>query len=119
VPSISRTLAVTKVSTDEINALGRTVTMNRELTARKLKSQLHLKAYVRTVLKYLNILGWRKKVTKFCQIVSSKNRMERIIFAKMCLATKYNFFTTIFIDESTIFLLNVHFLFRKKMNINE
>jgi nicotinamide mononucleotide adenylyltransferase len=103
VPSISRISAHTKVSVDELTAIERRVTIKRELAARKLKSQLHLQASVRTVQKYLNILGWRKKMTKFCQIVSSKNRMERIIFAKLCSATNYNFHTTIFIDESSIY----------------
>jgi transposase len=39
---------------------------------------------------------------RFCQIVSRKNRIERVIYARLCLAANYNFYTTVFIDESHI-----------------
>ena len=40
--------------------------------------------------------------TKFCQFVSSKNRVERIVFAQLCLTNNYSFSECIFIDECTI-----------------
>jgi hypothetical protein len=63
-PSISRALAHTKVTMDELKAIERRVRINRELTALHLKQQLHLQASTRTIQKYLNVLGWRKKMTK-------------------------------------------------------
>jgi hypothetical protein len=44
---------------------------------------------------------------RFCQIVSRKNRIERVIYARLCLAANYNFYTTVFIDEHTFGQLTI------------
>ena len=51
---------------------------------------------------YLNIMGWEKIRTKYCQAVSLKNRRECIAFATMARHFKDPFDNSIFIDESTI-----------------
>ena len=52
--------------------------------------------------KYFNIMGWKKIRTKYCQFVSRKNRIERLIYADFCLSINYTYDCTIFIDESTV-----------------
>ena len=43
-----------------------------------------------------------KKVrTKYCQFLSAKNRIERVIFCELCLTVRLNFNHSIFIDEIT------------------
>jgi len=38
----------------------------------------------------------------FCQFVSKKNRIERVIFCNMCKLNEENFDYSIFIDECTV-----------------
>ena len=87
---------------NELVELNNLVFNDREKTAIRLKRQLQLQCSSRTVQKYLNILGWRKIRTKFCQFVSFKNRIDRFIFAKLSLACIETFDFNIFIDESTV-----------------
>ena len=54
------------------------------------------------VRRYLHVLGGRSIRTKFCQYVTHKNRIEQLVFAKVCLTLNENFKQTIFIDESKI-----------------
>ena len=67
-----------------------------------LNSRLNLGSSKASVCRYLKRLGWRSIRTKFCQAVSWKNRLERQIYANMCVLYKEQFYNTIFIDESTI-----------------
>ena len=46
--------------------------------------------------------GWKKIKTKFCQIVSVKNRVAHVIFARFCLDYKNSFDYSIFLDECTV-----------------
>ena len=57
---------------------------NHEYTALKLKKKLRLVASLSTIRKYINRLGWRKIRTRFCQIVSVKNKIERWFNASLC-----------------------------------
>ena len=66
------------------------------------KQRQNLWVSSRTVQKYLNILGWRRVRTKYCQLVSPKNRIERFFFAKVSLEFEDKFLDSIFIDESTV-----------------
>jgi hypothetical protein len=95
-------MAHTKVTNGEMNMIDRIVLKNRAIKAKSIKQSLKLKPSVRTVQKYLNILGWRKIRTKFCQMVSVKNRIERYIYASLCLSSHETFNESIFIDESTV-----------------
>lgn len=91
-----------KVNTIELTALDRLIIRNRGLSAKRAKDKLNLRASSRTVQKYLNALGWRKIRTKFCLFVSLKNRIERVVFAKLCIIRGENFNFSIHQDESTI-----------------
>ena len=75
---------------------------NSFLTVKKLKVQLVLTASVRTICRYLNILGWRKVNTKYCQIVSPVNRVKRFIFCCMAKLQNERFDDVIDIDECTV-----------------
>lgn len=52
--------------------------------------------------KYLNKLGWRKISTRFCQFVSNKNRIERVIYCNLCKTHKELFKFSIFLDECIV-----------------
>ena len=92
----------TKVTNHQLNLLNNAVYHNRDLTAKKLKFIFNLNVSVRSVQRYLNIMGWVKIRTKYCQAVSLKNRKERICFANMAKSFKDEFDNSIFIDESTV-----------------
>ncbi|CAF0737258.1 unnamed protein product [Brachionus calyciflorus] len=51
---------------------------------------------------YINWLGWRKVNTKYCQLVSLKNRTLRYKFACLAMIYKETFDDFIFTDEVTI-----------------
>jgi len=72
------------------------------LTAGKLKKDLRLVASTRTISKAINLMGWRKVQTKYCQIVRPVNRLKRFIFA--CMAKRFgdNYDDAIVIDECTV-----------------
>ena len=63
------------------------------MSAKRAKAKLNLRASSRTVQKYLNALGWRKIRTKYCQYVSIKNRIERVLFARACLIKNRVYFS--------------------------
>ena len=48
------------------------------------------------------MLGWRKINTKFCQAVSYKNRIERLLFCRLCKVSREDFSNFIYEDETTI-----------------
>ena len=88
--SIERNLAYTKVTYTELKQIDSMVTNIRGIRAKNIKQALNLRPSVRRVQKYLNISGCRKIRSKFCQMVSTKNRKERYIYASLCL--KISFF---------------------------
>jgi hypothetical protein len=57
--------------------------MVRDLTALKLKQSIGLRASTRAVQNYLNLLGWNKRRTGFCQILSPKNSIERVVIRQI------------------------------------
>ncbi len=61
-----------------------------------------LRVTARTIRNYLNKLGWKVIRTKYCQFVSEKNRIERYVYARMCLLTYERFNYHIFVDECTV-----------------
>ncbi len=52
----------------------------------------------RSIRRYLNALGWKKIRSKYFQVVSKKNRLERIAYANMDLAFNDKFYNSIFIE---------------------
>lgn len=54
------------------------------------------------MLNYLKRLGWKRIKTKYCQFVSSKNRIERYIYCRLCIAGFETFYYSIFLDECTV-----------------
>ena len=99
---MARNLANTKVTNVEMKRIDLLVFKNRGIKTKSIKQALTLRPSVRTVQKYLNILGWRKIRSKFCQMVSLKNRIELYIYATLCLKNEEKFNDSIFIDESTV-----------------
>ncbi len=81
--TLERRMANTKISEAELMKIDKIVFKNRNITAKAIKIRQNLRASSRTIQKYLNILGWRKVRTKYCQVVSQKNRIERLAFAKV------------------------------------
>ena len=58
IPSINRDIKNTKVSENELYRLERKVFKYRQLSASKLRSKTRIRASVRSVQKYLNLLGF-------------------------------------------------------------
>ena len=62
---------------------------------------LNIDASARSVRKYINLLGWRRIKSRYCHMVSLKNRIERFFFSLCCVEFEFNFDYNIFIDEAT------------------
>ena len=91
--ALNRDISNTKINTNQLESLDRAIYKKCEITSRTLKHKYRIQASVRTVRRYVRRLGWRKIRTKYCQAVSMKNQVERLIYAKFC--------HKIFIDETT------------------
>ncbi len=59
----------------------RLIYKKRDMSAKLAKQKLRLEVSCRSVQRYLNSLGWVKIKTRFCQVVSHKNRIHRIIYS--------------------------------------
>ena len=102
VSDCKRANGCTKITEHQLNQLNRAVYLDRNLTAKKLKNMFNLDVTERSIQRYLNIMGWEKIRTKYCQVVSLKNRKERIAFAYLARGFQDKFSNSIFIDESTV-----------------
>ncbi|CAF0866537.1 unnamed protein product [Brachionus calyciflorus] len=91
-----------RVTIRQLKSVDRAIERNREVTSKFLKRRFGLAASERTVRRYINLLGWRYRKTKYCQAVTIKNRIERLFFCYMCTFTNDHFDDVIFIDETTI-----------------
>jgi hypothetical protein len=63
----------------------------------------------RSIQRYLNRvvwkkMGWKKIRTRRCAAVNEKNRIERIIFAKLYIDLGERFDNSIFLDECTVLM---------------
>ena len=83
----------TKITEIQLKRLNKAVYKDRSLTARKLKELLNLNVSHCTIRRYLNALGWKKIRSKYCQVVSLKNRRERIALQMLRLLLKTDFLT--------------------------
>jgi hypothetical protein len=61
-------------------AINKALLQNPFITRTKLKLDLQLVASVRTISKAIKLLGWRRVLTKYCQIVEPRNRVKRFIY---------------------------------------
>ena len=68
------------------------------LTAGKLKKDLNLHASRQTICRALNLMGWRKVQTKYCQIVRPANRFN---FLRVKIIT----------SRLTLFIIIIYFSF--------
>ena len=66
------------------NQLETRVSADRGLTSEQLRDSIGIQASARTVRRYMNLLGWRSVRIKFCQYVTLKNRIERVVYASFC-----------------------------------
>ena len=72
----NRYISHTKITTNQLERIDRSIYRKREITSRVLKHKCRVQASVRTVQRYVRRLGWRKIRTKNCQAVSIKNRLN-------------------------------------------
>ena len=100
--SVERGFKNVKVTPLQLRRIERLVLKNTSLTAPLIKAKLNLSMSVRTIQRYINLLGWRKIRAKYCQFVSDKNRIERACFVNVYLRQPHNFCYNIFIDECII-----------------
>ncbi len=116
--NFSRINGCTKIANHQLNLLNRAVYHNRDLTAKKFKFMFYLDVSVRSFQRYINIMGWVKIKTKYCQAVSLKNEKEWIVFATMAKSLKDTFHNSIFIDESivTVMIISLSNILNYLMN---
>ncbi len=72
--SLNRILAHTKITENELEAIDNSIYENRQLFANTIKINLNLRASQRVVQRYINLLGWKKKATKYL------NKKNNLIF---------------------------------------
>ena len=79
---------------------------NNELNAKELQDLLvkefGVNVSTSTVLRYRRKLGWKWAPTKYCQMISEKNKVNRLAFARECLQNQEKFDDVIFTDETRI-----------------
>ncbi len=87
-------------------SLNQHLQINSQHTLKKVKQELVLTASTRTISRYCSKIGWRKIRTRYCQIVSSNNRIKRFIYA--CCAKIYHekYDDSIHADECTVEMRN-------------
>ena len=69
--SLTRSISKTKITEHDLERLDRLIYKKRDMSAKLAKQKLRL--------------GWVKIKTRFCQVVSHKNRIHRIIYSNFCL----------------------------------
>jgi transposase len=85
-----------------LKELNRLVIRNKGISAKKAKLALNLNVSTVSIVNYWKKLGWKKISTKYCQFVSVKNQIERVVFANFCLIYNETFEYVIFLDECTV-----------------
>ena len=79
---------------------------NNELTARELqqmlREQFNLNASIPTVLRGRKKMGWIYGMTRYCQLITDKNKPLRLAFAEACLNSGDTFDDVIFVDECIV-----------------
>jgi hypothetical protein len=89
------------VTYNQLVQIDDSIIQDKSLSAKSLKYRHGLNTSVRSAQRYIRSLGWRKIRTKYCQFVSEKNRIERLIFAELCIEFRETFIDSIFIDGAS------------------
>ena len=82
-------------------AINKELLKNPVVNCNYIKTKLNLVASVRTIRRYVNMLGWRRVETKYCQIVTFNNRVKRYIYSCCCKIFNKRYEDVIDIDEYT------------------
>ena len=95
-----------KLSQEHLDYMDTKLRENNELTGKELKSLIHeefgLTVSLPTILRWRKNIGWVYAKTRYCQMVSAKNKPLRMEFAKKCLEEEDHFLDVIFTDETKI-----------------
>ena len=83
-------------------AINKALLKNPFITCNKIREKLKLVASVRSIRGYVNRLGWRKVLTKYCQIVSFENRVKRYVYGCFCKLFNEKYENVIDIDECSV-----------------
>lgn len=94
------------LSQEHLDLMDSKVKENNELTGKELQKLMQddfqLQISMQSMLRWRRRLGWQFGKTKFCQMVSEKNRPLRRDFAASCIDTQDTFDDVIFVDESIV-----------------
>ena len=92
-----------KISRRDLKRLHKLVYNNRSITVVRIKQVLNLQHISgSTISRYLKKLGWCKIASKYCQLVSKKNKLRRNFYALLCKRTNEQFRNHLFVDETSI-----------------
>ena len=103
----SRKINNTKINRRQLISVDRLVQRRQGISSRSasdLIPGLHVAAS--TIRRYLRKLGWEVIRTKYCQYVSLKNRIERYIYAHICLLTSERFLNFILLMNAQFSYVN-------------
>ena len=87
---------------EKLKALQILIKRKKGISANRAKKELNITVSDETIRNYIKRLGFRKITTKYCQFVSIRNRIKRILFCNFCLISHDNFDLVIFLDECTV-----------------
>ena len=90
------------ISNTGLLAINEHLLKNPHHSAAIIKTELVLVSSTRSITRYCNKLNWKKIRTRYCQIVSSNNRIKRYVFCVCCRIYKEDFGDTIHADECSI-----------------
>ena len=94
----------TKITKQQLSNLDRIIDKNPDLNAERAMNRVPgFKVSVRTVRRYLIRLGWKVIRTKFCQFVSTKNRIERYFYSNLCLVIRETYIFPLFLYVGSYF----------------
>ena len=85
-------------------AINKELLKNPFINCKFIKDKLNLIASIRSIRRYVNMLGWRRVETKYCQIVSFDNRVKRYIYACCCKIFNESYEDVIDIDECSVII---------------
>ncbi len=86
--------------------LNKLIVDDREIKLNEIKLKLNEKFSIRlgicSIYRAAGSIKWKKKGTRYCQLVSEKNSIKRRLYCSLALTTNLSLENTIFIDECKI-----------------